>query len=495
MARAFIEIKNARSRIQGLRPEIFHLLRHELSYPVSEPGTRAYPQPDGSLKTVYWDGYSRLLHQNGVMPSGLVPRALRLLKKWQTGIEVRDFRDRPADTMPRWSFPDGFQLRDYQEAACRRALEMGRGTIDSPPRTGKTIMMAELVRSIAAPTVITAPTRAIVKQTYEKLLELFDHNDGWSGQGPVAPDFCLLMGGAPKSRRARNKLKQAMVYVCTADTAAAMPGSWWQGIQCLIVDERHHQAAKTYRRINDLAENAYWRWGFTGTNYRSNPQEIIALEACLGETVASYSIAEMTDRGVLVPGTVEFWPVTARKIGDRTKFNDVYRRGVAECSERNQLIARAAEVMRADGRKLLILVHRLEHGRRLQNLIQGSKFVAGEDGDEVRTAVAELDAGTLWCVIGSPVVGEGLDVPTADGMIYAKAGKAKVTHVQDVFRVLTGHEGKRPARIIDFADRHNDKLIDHACQRGRHYLELGLRVSVDNCEPDQLQHQSELWAH
>jgi superfamily II DNA or RNA helicase len=92
-------------------------------------------------------------------------------------------------------------------------------------------------------------------------------------------------------------------------------------------------------------------------------------------------------------------------------------------------------------------------------------------------------------VIGSPVVGEGLDVPSADALIYAKAGKAKVTHVQDTFRVLTGQPGKRPAVIIDFADRHNTKLIDHAVERMHHYLEMGLTVDMGG--PDPLQQQSQ----
>ena len=487
MPRAKLEMKNARSRVQGLSSEVYQLLSHELSYPVADPGVRAYPQADGSIKTVWWDGYRRLLARNGVFPSGLVPRVVRLLAKWDVGVQVEDLRVRPEQQIPRWSLPSSLQLRDYQRESCRRAYELGRGTIDSPPRTGKTVMMAELVRMVSGPTVVTAPTRAIAKQTYKVFLDLFAHADGWSGLGPVAKDFYLLVGGKPKNRKQQLAAKRALVFIGTADTAVTMPESWWEAIECLIVDERHHQAAKTYHQINDLAKNAFYRWGFTGTNYRSNPSEIIALEAALGETVASFTVREMTARGVLAPGRVEFWPNTSPVIGDRVKFNDVYRRGVAECTPRNNLIAAAADYLRRDGRKTLILVHRLEHGRRLANLIPGSRFVSGEDGDEVAETVRDLDAGRIWCVIGSPVVGEGLDVPSADGLIYAKSGKAKVTHVQDTFRVLTGREGKREALIIDFADRHNEKLADHSVERAKHYRELGLRVDI--AAPDPVQRQ------
>jgi superfamily II DNA or RNA helicase len=85
-------------------------------------------------------------------------------------------------------------------------------------------------------------------------------------------------------------------------------------------------------------------------------------------------------------------------------------------------------------------------------------------------------------VIGSPVVGEGLDIPAADAVIYAKGLKAKVTHTQDIFRVLTAHGQKRRALIIDFCDRHQSALMEHATQRLRNYLLMGCEIKIlDNC--------------
>jgi len=481
MPKAVLEVNNARSKITGLREEILKLLSFELAYPAGEPGSRAYVQGDGSVKTVYWDGYQRLLSKTGTFPSGLVPRALRLLRKWQVGVDVRDLRKRPPEAVPRWSLPQGFELRDYQVEACESAERMTRGVFDSPPRTGKTIMMAEMIRRVSDITVVTAPTVPIAKQTHAKLLELLvEHGEGWSDGRPVW-DFYLMTGGPPKSFKAKREAKRAVVYVCTAETAVALSRDFWKRVQCLLVDERHHQAAlKTYGKMNNLAVNAYWRWGFTGTNFRSNPAEQVALEACLGRTVASFSVEDMRQRGVLVPGHVEFISFETKKIPDSTKFEDVYARGIVRCEQRNLQIMEAAVRLQQAGRRVLVLVHRIEHGERLAAMIPGSRFVQSEDGDGVRKAVAQLDRGELTCVIGSPVVGEGLDIPSADALIYAKGMKAKVTHTQDAFRVLTGGSGKRDAVIVDFVDRHNVKLIDHAVERMRNYVALGLTVGVDS---------------
>lgn len=479
-----IQIGNSFSDVVGASAELIKLLRYELSYPVSEPGQRAYPQDDGSVKLVYWDGYRRLMNRRGHFPSGLVPRAVRLLRKWGVAVSVADQRQVPPEPMPRWSLPPDFQLRPYQREACARGFGMTRGIFDSPPRSGKTCMMGEMCRLVADTTVITAPTVAIAKQTHEKLLELLiRHGHGWS-EGRGEEEIQLLTGGPPKSQRARRQLLRAVVTVCTAKTAAEMSQTWWDRVRCLMVDERHHQAAlATYGKINYLSRNAYYRWGYTGTNYRSDPREQVALEAFLGRVVASYSVQDMRDQGVIVPGSVRLLRVQTPPFSRAKDWEALYRRGVVQCGARNDVAASAARQLQEQGHKVLVLVSRIEHGRILESLIPGSRFVQGADGDDVSAAVRQLDAGELTCVIGSPVVGEGLDIPSADALVYVKGGQARVTHTQDVFRVLTGDGIKQRGVVIDFVDAHNPKLLEHAIARMKNYVSLGLQVTVDTAAP------------
>jgi superfamily II DNA or RNA helicase len=479
MPEAVLSIGNARASFRNLPPEVFRTLQYDLSYRAGDAGERASLQDDGSAKTYYWDGFQTLLRKGGWMPSGLVPRALRLLRKWQVALTVVDERKQPIEGVPRWSLPHSFELRSYQLEAVRAALEKGRGVIDSPPRTGKTCMIVDLIRQVADMTVVTSPTVQIAKQTYERCLELLGHGEGWSGSGDPSSDFYLLTGGPPKSRLDKIRASKALVFIGTADTAMAMSKSWWEKVACLIVDERHHQAAKTYRAMNDLAINAYWRWGFTGTNYRSDPSEMLLLEAMLSETVKRFTIAEMTAAGVLVPARVEFRIVEAqgRRIGSKG-FEKAYTNAVVRYPHRNAMVVGAAAELMEQGRKVLVLVERIEHGERLQAMISGSVFVQGADGDRIREVTKRLDRGELQCVIGSPVVGEGLDIPSADGIVYAKGMKARVTHTQDVFRALTGDGKKRDAVIIDFADRHCEMMTDHAAERLRNYLAMGVRAEV-----------------
>jgi len=68
-------------------------------------------------------------------------------------------------------------------------------------------------------------------------------------------------------------------------------------------------------------------------------------------------------------------------------------------------------------------------------------------------------------VIGTSVIGEGRDIPAADGMVYAAGGRSRIRVVQDYFRVLTVSEGKEAGIVVDFADDHHDQLTRHAAER------------------------------
>jgi len=47
-----------------------------------------------------------------------------------------------------------------------------------------------------------------------------------------------------------------------------------------------------------------------------------------------------------------------------------------------------------------------------------------------------------------------------------------------MFRVLTADGRKQDAIILDFADRHNAHLEDHAVARAQNYLAMGLPCTV-----------------
>jgi superfamily II DNA or RNA helicase len=84
-------------------------------------------------------------------------------------------------------------------------------------------------------------------------------------------------------------------------------------------------------------------------------------------------------------------------------------------------------------------------------------------------------------LIGTSVLGEGVDLPTADSLVYAYGQKAEVTLTQNAYRIGTAVEGKTHAILVDFSDRHHSKLLQHCLERANtYYDEPTFDVSVLN---------------
>ena len=72
-------------------------------------------------------------------------------------------------------------------------------------------------------------------------------------------------------------------------------------------------------------------------------------------------------------------------------------------------------------------------------------------------------------LIGTSVLGEGVDLPISDALVYARGEKAEVSLLQNAYRVGTAVPGKTEALLVDFADRHSAKLLRHSEERLRTY--------------------------
>jgi len=78
-----------------------------------------------------------------------------------------------------------------------------------------------------------------------------------------------------------------------------------------------------------------------------------------------------------------------------------------------------------------------------------------------------------------------VELPSADALVYARGEKAEVTLTQNAYRVCTATPGKKQAIIVDFADRHNKKLMNHSLER------LGIYYAEPTFSVDVLQHPNE----
>jgi superfamily II DNA or RNA helicase len=176
----------------------------------------------------------------------------------------------------------------------------------------------------------------------------------------------------------------------------------------------------------------------------------------------------MVALGRLVPAKIAM----VRVMGAVTHVtgHDLYVDGVVDHAYRNGLIAVAANWLVHLGKRVLVLTKEIRHAEALAAAITGAVQVDGRDNSVLSGRLAQLHAGTIRCIVGTSVIGEGVDVPAADALVYAAGGRSPVKHKQDYFRVLTGGlTGKDHGIIVDFADIHHPQLEMASANRLGHY--------------------------
>lgn len=478
------EVTNSRTNIYGASQyELWHL-DLEMKYPtaVAEAREKGYTLPEE--EETGWDGWIHLLHQPTTLapwfPTGLLPRAKRICEKMKFVYEMHDRRLRPEEGFPEFTKKPIID-RDYQLAAADAAVKKGRGVLDMPPRSGKTRTMCEIHRRIALPTLWLAPTDRIVRQTHEVLEGFFGRN------------YATHLVGTKESEAAG----RAHVVVCTAATASRLSPEFYKTREVICVDEYHHAAAKSYH--NDIfkkADHIFYRFGMTGTFFRSGSDEL-ALHALLSNVIYKVTSQELLDRKFLVPTQVVFLPVLAprlRGLPDNTFQGGHGKFGIQEHKPRNQLVTWATVSLYQTGRRTLVLVGTKKQGRELAHMMksfvrpapdgcefQSVEFISTDRDRSIQGRIIEsfLEGQEVKVLIGTSLLGEGVDLPSADALVYARGEKAEVTLTQNAYRVCTATPGKQEAIIVDFADRHNKKLMSHSLERlGVYHREPTFTVKV-----------------
>ena len=148
---------------------------------------------------------------------------------------------------------------------------------------------------------------------------------------------------------------------------------------------------------------------------------------------------------------------------------------------RNKLIADIAEKHKKDS--VIILVQQVEHGETLKEQIKDAAFLHGNEKDDVRQKVMEdYRKGKIRCLIGTSVLGEGVDLPIASVLVMAGGGKAKSGVMQGIGRVLRPFNNKQEAVVYDFTDKGSNWLCEHAALRREIYEQYNVEITNEQFE-------------
>ena len=410
-----IEVGNSFSSIRGLTQTVFNRLRKVLSY---TPDTGYYsglpPRP------------KYLIDAKGHFPTGLLVKVEGFFKSNTIAYRIDDKRTLPRPSGSTFELNLGAR-KPYKDqlSALDAAVKHGRGIISMPTGSGKSVVIALIAHHFKLRTLIVVPSLEIKRQLQADLLSIL---------GPQAP-----------------------VVVENIDSSALRSNP---GYDCLIIDEAHHVAAKTYHKLNKTAwQGVYHRFFLTATPYRNLEEEQLLFEAIAGQKIFELSYKDAIARGYIVPVEAYYLEVP-KQTTEATTWASVYSELVVKNATRNLMVAELLGTLQATGISTLCLVKEIAHGETLSALI-GVPFANGQDEDS-RRFVTMFNRNEIPALIGTTgILGEGVDTRPCEYVIVAGLGKAKSAFMQQVGRGVRTFPGKESCKVILIKDRSHKFCLRH----------------------------------
>lgn len=309
--------------------------------------------------------------------------------------------------------------------AVRIAIQHHRGTISACTGFGKSVTMALLIEALQVKTLIIVPNNSLKEQLRQSMKEYFGSLKNITIENIDSPSL--------------NK-----------------PGDY----DCLIIDEAHHVAAKTYRNLNKKFWNTiYYRFFFTATPFRTQDNERILFESIAGRVIYTVNYQTAVDKGYIVPIEAYYIDLPKQRVYGRT-WPQVYNELIVNNEYRNRIIAEL--LTRLSTSSTLCLVKEIAHGLNIQKALTTSvPFVKGENDDN-REVITAFSQGHTPVIIGTTgVMGEGVDTKAAEFVIIAGLGKSKGQFMQSCGRGVRRNFNKNSCKIILFRDASHKYTLNH----------------------------------
>jgi len=234
----------------------------------------------------------------------------------------------------------------------------------------------------------------------------------------------------------------------------------------VIVDEFHHAAAPTYRKVLDRLKPKILL-GLTATPERTDAGDILGFFD--GHIAAELRLWDALERGLLCPfqyfGLSDSTDLSSvawsRKGYDATELSNLYTGDHARVNlvlEQIQNKLRDTRTMRALG-FCVSIAHAEFMARRFTEAGLPSQAVsANTNSDTRRQALADLQKGTLRALFAVDLFNEGVDLPAVDTLLFLRPTESALVFMQQLGRGLRRFEGKDCVTVLDFIGQSHRKF-------------------------------------
>jgi superfamily II DNA or RNA helicase len=235
----------------------------------------------------------------------------------------------------------------------------------------------------------------------------------------------------------------------------------------VVIDEAHHAAADTYRRILEYFEPRFIL-GLTATAERADGQNLLEV---FRDCAHRLPLQEAVDRGELVP--IRCVRVKTNVDLSRVRYNQVQynRRDIEEAvtiPARDRLIV-DTYLQHVPNRKAVAFAVNVRHGEALAEQFCGSgvpaQSVSGRMPNREREeTLRAFHEGRLRVLCACDILNEGWDCPDIQVLLMARPTLSRVVYLQQLGRGTRKAPGKECLVVFDFVDnasRYNQSLSAH----------------------------------
>jgi ATP-dependent helicase IRC3 len=340
------------------------------------------------------------------------------------------------------------QLRPYQQEALDAVNAfsdkgINRQLVVLPTGAGKTVIFSHLpqTKNDSLPMLVLAHRAELLYQAKEKI--------GWSNpeldiqieQADNVAGHCdVVVASVPTLGRAESEriLKYPKNYFKT-----------------IVIDEAHHAAAPTYRRILDYF-NPSLLLGVTATPQRSDNTRLTDV---FDEIVYYKTIQDLIEDGYLC-SLVGYRIKTETDIsGVATNEGDYVAsqlEDVIDTPERNAHIVAAYHSLVPES-KAIVFCAGVKHANNLASSFSATQVptevILGDTSTQDREHIlARFKSGKTRVLVNVGVLTEGFDEPSIQSIILARPTRSTLLYTQIVGRGTRLYEGKPHCTILDFVD-------------------------------------------
>ena len=368
-------------------------------------------------------------------------------------------------------------LRGYQRECIDTCLSefyqgIKRQAVSLPVGSGKTVIFSNLIKEIpsnnkgrfADKTLILAHREELLLQACRQIEKWcpgakISLDQGSNISDPTNSD--IIVASVPTLGRI-NSLERRLKY----DPAK---------FKCIIIDEAHHAAAKSYRTILDhfgilKPDNEILLWGCSATFSRNDD---LALGDVFEKIVFHIDMRRMMQEGWLCPTQVFQIETDIDLTGIRMSESvwgerdfDFRELNLAiNTPERNKLVVDTWHkfAFREKARKsTIVFALGVDHVNALREEFNQigvrAEAITGNTSEAIRIGILEEFArGDLPVLLNCAVLTEGTDLPVTDCILLTRPTCNPNLYIQMVGRGLRKHDHKDYCLVLDVVDKHRSK--------------------------------------